>query len=79
MDCKTFLKVLSSYEKLQSLITTPKMIKDNKQEIEKLSNEIQMYSTYDSISRASCEKLDQTAVKEKVQSAKRSLGKEYRL
>lgn len=79
MDCKTFLDVLSSYEKLQSLTTTPKMIKDNKQEIEKISNEIQMYSTYDSISQTSCEKLDQTAIKQKVQSAKSSLGKEHRL
>ena len=78
MECNTFIKVLSSYEKLQSLTTTPQMIKDNEQEVEKLSNDIQMYSAYDGVAKKSCEKLDPYAINQKVQFTKSSLGKEPR-
>ena len=75
MDCKTFLNVLTSYEKLKLLTSTPQMIKDNKQEIEKISNDIQMYSTFDDISRKSCEIMDQSILNEKLQATESSLGR----
>ena len=75
MDCKAFLNVLSIYEKLQLLTSTPQTIKDNKQEIEKISNDIQMYSTFDGISRKSCENMNQSIINEKVQATQSSLGR----
>ena len=78
MDCETFLKVLELYEKLQNLTKTPQMISSNHLEIEKLSNDIQMYSTYDGISRESCQTLDSSqiqSINQKVESTESSLGK----
>ena len=78
MDCQTFLKVLDLYDKLQSLTKSPQMIASNHQEIEKLSNDIQMYSTFDGISQDSCQSLDSSileSINQKVKSTESSLGK----
>lgn len=78
MDCQTFLKVLELYEKLKNFTTTPQSIANNHQEIEKISNDIQMYSTFEGISRESCEALDASilqSINQKVESTKSSLGK----
>ena len=78
MDCNTFLKVLDMYEQLQNLTKSPQMIASNHQEIEKLSNDIQMYSTYDGISQESCQTLDTSileSINQKVESTESSLGK----
>ena len=78
MDCQTFLNVLNLYEKLQNLTRTPEMIASNHQQIQKLSNDIQMYSTFDGISKESCKKLDASLIEslnQKVESTESSLGK----
>ena len=78
MDCQTFLKVLDLYEELQNLTKSPQMIASNHQKIEKLSNDIQMYSTYDGISQESCQTLDfliLESINQKVESTESSLSK----
>ena len=74
MDCDAFLKLLSLYEKLKPLIATPKSIQENQKEIQKLANDMQMYSTYDRVSTKSCESVDANILKSRVQATKSSLG-----
>ena len=75
MDCGAFLNLLSLYEKLKPLIATPKSIQENQKEIQKLANDMQMYSTYDGVSTKSCESVDPNTLKSRVQATKSSLGK----
>ena len=78
MDCKTFLKVLDLFEQLQKAAKDPALIVSNHQEIEKLSNEIQMYSAFPVISQESCQNLDSSinqSINQKVRSTKTFLGK----
>ena len=82
MDCHTFLKVLDLYEQLQNLTKSPQMIASNHQKIEKLSNDIQMYSTFDGISKESCQSLDSSVletINQKVEATESSLGKSQSL
>ena len=75
MDCGTFLNLLSLYDELKPLIATPQSIQQNQEKIQKLANDMQMYSTFKGVSAESCDKLNQTVLFEKVQSTKSSLGK----
>ena len=78
MDCKTFLKVLDLFEQLQKVAKDPALIVSNHQEIEKLSNEIQMYSAFPVISQESCQNLESSihqSINQKVRSTKTFLGK----
>ena len=78
MDCKTFLKVLDLFEQLQNLAKGPEMIVSNHQKIEKLSNEIQMYSTSHAISQESCQHLNSSiisSINQKLKSTESFLGK----
>ena len=82
MDCKTFLKVLDLFEQLQKVAKDPAMIIRNRQEIEKLSNEIQMHSASHLISQESCQSLESSihlSIIQKVKSTKSFLGKFQRL
>ena len=82
MDCKTFQegfqKILNLFEQLQKIAKDPTMIVSNHQEIEKRSNEIQMYSAFPVISQESCQNLDSSinqSINQKVRSTKTFLGK----
>ena len=75
MDCGTFMNLLSLYDELKPLIATPQSIQQNQEKIQKLANDMQMYSTFEGVSAESCDKLNQTLLFEKVQSTKSSLGK----
>ena len=74
MDCQSFLDLLSLYEELKPLIATPKQIQENQEKIQTLSNDIQMYSTFEGVSLKSCEQVDQSVLKAKVQFTENSLG-----
>ena len=76
MDCGTFMNLLSLYDELKPLIATPQSIQQNQEKIQKLANDMQMYSTFKGVSAESCDKLNQTVLFEKVQSTKSSLGKD---
>ena len=74
MDCQSFLDLLSLYQELKPLIETPEKIRENQEKIQELSNDIQMYSTFEGVSQETCNQVDQSILKEKVQSTKDSLG-----
>ena len=77
-NCKTIQNVLNLFEQLQKIAKDPTMIVSNHQEIEKLSNEIQMYSAFPVISQESCQNLDSSinqSINQKVRSTKTFLGK----
>ena len=74
MDCGTFMNLLSLYDELKPLIATPQSIQQNQERIQKLANDMQMYSTFKGVSTKSCDQINQTLLKEKVQSTKSSLG-----
>ena len=74
MDCTIFIEVLTLYEKLKTLISSPQMIIGNKDEIDKASNEMKLYTKYDGINQDSCKSLDPFLIKQKIQSTKHSLG-----
>ena len=76
MDCGAFLNLLSLYDELKPLIATPQSIQQNQEKIQKLANDMQMYSTFEGVSAESCDKINQTVLFEKVQSTKSSLGKD---
>ena len=78
MDCKTFLKVLDLFEQLQNLAKGPEMIVSNHQKIEKLSNEIQMYSASREITQELCQNLNSSfisSINQKLKSTESFLGK----
>ena len=78
IDCKTFLKVLNLFEQLQKVAKNPALIVSNHQKIEKLSNEIQMYSAFPVIYQESCQNLESSihqSINQKVRSTKTFLGK----
>ena len=79
MDCGTFMNLLSLYDELKPLIATPQSIQQNQEKIQKLANDMQMYSIFKGVSAESCDKLNQTVLFEKVQSTKSSLGNKKRL
>ena len=77
-NCKTIQNVLNLFEQLQKIAKDPTMIVSNHQDIEKLSNEIQMYSAFPVISQESCQNLEssiQQSINQKVKSTKTFLGK----
>ena len=54
--------------------TFPEKIRENQEKIQELSNDIQMYSTFEGVSQETCNQVDQSVLKAKVQSTKDSLG-----